>query len=137
MNAQGVKEQAHLERLLNDPAFVAQEKLDGMRAIVHVTKDGLRIFSRSAGVADPSRPLEKTSAVTHLAAIKLPGLNGTILDSEILLPGEDSATLSGTVHRKETNGQNHLVKIFVFDILRYRCSDLMTKVFQDRLTVLD
>ena len=137
MNAVGVKDDAQLNRLLNDSAFVAQEKLDGMRAIIHITKDGLRIFSRSAGVADPSRPLEKSSALPHLAAIKLPGLNGTILDSEILLPGEDSATLSGMVHRKSGNGQNHLVKIFVFDILRYRCSDLMSKVYDDRLTVLD
>jgi ATP-dependent DNA ligase len=137
MNAVGVKDDAQLNRLLDDSAFVAQEKLDGMRAIVHVTKYGLRIFSRSAGVADPARPLEKTSALSHLAAIKMPGLNGSILDSEILLPGEDSATLSGTVHRKNGNGQNHPVKIFVFDILRYRCSDLMSKVYDDRLTILD
>src|ERR1051326_1476580 len=137
MNAVGVKDDAQLNQLLDDSAFVGQEKLDGMRAIIHVTKDGLRIFSRSAGVADPTRPLEKTSALPHLAEIILPGLNGTILDSEILLPGEDSATLSGTVHSKNRNGQNHLVKIFVFDILRYRCSDLMSTVYDERLTVLD
>lgn len=137
MNAVGVKDDGQLDRLLDDPAFIAQEKLDGIRAIVHVTKDGLRIFSRSAGVADPTRPLEKTSALPHLAAIQLPGLSGTILDSEILLPGEDSATLAGTVHRKDGNGQNHLVKIFVFDILRYRHVNMMNKFYDDRLIILD
>ena len=49
------------------PSYIAQEKLDGMRAIVHITKQGLRIFSRSAGVEDPTQPLEKTSALPHLA----------------------------------------------------------------------
>lgn len=137
MNALGVKDEAQLDVLLSDPAFVAQEKLDGMRAIVHVTKDGLRIFSRSAGVVDPTTPLEKTTALPHLAAIRFPGLTGTILDAEILSPGIDSATLAGQVHRKNGNNQNLLVKIFVFDILRYRNSDLMMKFFDDRLTVLE
>jgi bifunctional non-homologous end joining protein LigD len=137
MNAQGVKDDAQLEQLLADPSFVAQEKLDGMRAIVHITADGLRIFSRSAGVNDPTRPLEKTTALPHLAALKFPQLIGTILDSEILLPLADSATLSGTVHRKEPTQENLLVKIFVFDILRLRQTELMNKMYADRLTALE
>jgi ATP-dependent DNA ligase len=137
MNAQGVRDETHLERLLDDPMYVAQEKLDGMRAVVHVTKDGLRIFSRSAGVNDPTKPLEKTSALPHLACLRFPGMEGSILDTEILIPGTDVAKLSGTVHRKETNGQNHLVKIFVFDILKYKHVDLMDKIYEDRLAVLN
>src|SRR5690242_11574619 len=115
MNAQGVKDDSHLNLLLGNTSYVAQEKLDGMRAIVHVTKDGLRIFSRSARVADPSRPLDKTSSLPHLASIQLPELVGTILDTEILSPGKDSAELSGLVHRKNGNGQSGSVRIYVFD----------------------
>ncbi len=137
MNAQGVKDDNHLERLFEDPAFVAQEKLDGMRAIVHVTPSGLRIFSRSAGVADPTMPLEKTSSLPHLARLTFPKLVDSILDGEILLPGQDSATLAGTVHRKDTNGSNHRVKLFVFDVLRYRGSDVIEKMYQTRLFWLD
>jgi ATP-dependent DNA ligase len=137
MNAQGIKNEAHLDKLLADPAFIAQEKLDGMRAIIHVTVNGLRIFSRSAGVADPSRPLEKTTALPHLAALSFPGLIGTILDAEILLPNADSATLSGTVHRKAVQVENHQVKAFVFDILRYCNSDLMNKTYEQRLSILE
>jgi len=137
MNAQGVNDEAHLQELFDDPMYIAQEKLDGMRAIVHVTRDGLRIFSRSAGVGDPTRPLEKTSALPHLAALKFAQLVGTILDTEILIPGTDSATLSGTVHRKEVQRENHLVKIFVFDILRDCHSDLMNQILLDRLEALD
>ncbi len=137
MNAQGVKDEHHLERLFEDPAYVAQEKLDGMRAIVHVTMDGLRIFSRTPGVADPTRPLEKTSSLPHLARLYFPKLVDSILDGEILLPGQDSATLAGTVHRKDTNGSNHQVKLFVFDVLRYRGSDVIDKTYQARLFWLD
>ena len=50
MNALGVKDETHLEQLMRDDHYVVQEKLDGMRAIVHVTREGLRIFSRSAAV---------------------------------------------------------------------------------------
>ncbi len=137
MNAQGVKSSDHLNMLLDSPEYIAQIKLDGMRAIVHITSDGLRIFSRSAGIADPTRPLEKSDSLPHLASLRLPDLVGTILDCEILAPGKDSAELSGLVHRKEVDSDNTNVKLFVFDILsvcgkkftdrplRYRLSELL------------
>src|SRR5713101_898962 len=136
MNAQGVKDERHLEELFQDSDYVAQEKLDGMRAIVHITQTGLRIFSRSAGVNDPSRPLENTSALPHLAALTFPSLAGTILDCEILLPGKDSAILAGSVHRKNGNAVNAQVKIFVFDILRHCSRDLLSLTFKERAYLL-
>ena len=136
MNAQGVKNDEHLKRLLSDDNYVAQEKLDGMRAVVHIYKYGLRIFSRSAGVDDPTRPLEKTSALPHLAALKFPGMEGTILDCEILASGLDSAQLSGTIHKNEVNNDNQLVKLYVFDILRFIGKDLTQKTLHERLGFL-
>jgi bifunctional non-homologous end joining protein LigD len=137
MNAQGVKDDIHLKRLLNDDNYIAQEKLDGMRAIVHFTPSGLRIFSRSAGVANPTRPLEKTSALPHLAALRFPELAGTILDCEILAQGMDSAQLSGTVHKNEVSEDNRLVKIYVFDILSIKGTDLTGRTLLQRLTWLE
>lgn len=133
MNAVGVKDEAHLNQLLGDDNFAAQEKLDGMRAIVHVTRTGLRIFSRSSGVDDPTHPLEKTSALPHLAFQEYPRLRGTIIDGEILLPGTDSATLSGTVHRNTVSGANKLVKLFVFDILKYLDTNMENRPLRDRI----
>ena len=133
MNAQGVRDDAHLNTLLNDPSYIAQEKLDGMRAIVHITTSGLRIFSRSAGVEDPTQPLEKTSALPHLARLSFPDLTGTILDGEILAPGVDCATLSGTVHRKNGNGGNSTVHLYVFDVLRVGDQDLCDSPLGARL----
>ncbi|MGA2624474.1 MAG: hypothetical protein ABSF91_11515 [Bacteroidota bacterium] len=122
---------------MEDPNYVAQEKLDGMRAVAHITKNGLRIFSRSAGVNDYSRPLEKTSALPHLASLQFPELIGTVLDSEILLPGQDSATLAGTVHRKSSNGDSRLVKMFVFDMLHDSGQDLMAQSLEYRVSMLE
>jgi len=133
-NALGVKDELHCQLLLSNPSYVAQEKLDGMRAVVHITKSGLRIFSRSAGVKDPTRPLEKTSSMLHLAKLTFPDLIGTVLDGEILIPGKDSSEIAGSVHRK--NGNNGLVKLFVFDILRFCGRDLTGKTLAERLPLL-
>ena len=133
MNAQGVKNEAHFQQLMDDPRYLCQEKLDGMRAIVHITADGLRIFSRSAGVNDPTRPLEKTSSLPHLANLKFPRLIGTILDAEILADGLNSSELAGSVHRK--NGSNGLVKIHVFDVLSF-CGTTLTSVTLSRRSTL-
>ncbi|MHB1050651.1 MAG: ATP-dependent DNA ligase [Bacteroidota bacterium] len=151
MNVQGVKDDVHLGVLFESKSYIAQIKLDGMRAVVHITTDGLRIFSRSAGVADPTKPLEKTTSLPHLASLKFPDLLGTVLDCEILVPGKDSAELSGLVHRKEVDSDNTNVKLFVFDILsvcgrkithkslRYRLSELLSishKLQSEHIVVL-
>jgi len=136
MNAQGVKSDEHLKRLLDNPDYAAQEKLDGMRAIVHITKDGLRVFSRSAGVDDPTRPLEKTSALPHLSHLRFPNLIGTVLDAEILVPGVDSATLAGNVNSQDGR-DNRQVKVFVFDLLIYAGRSLMNEPLSYRLSTLN
>jgi ATP-dependent DNA ligase len=136
MNAQGIRDDAHLQSLLDDPRYIAQEKLDGMRAIVHITRSGLKVFSRSAGVEDPTQPLEKTSALPHLAGLSFPHLSGTILDCEILAPGVDCATLSGSVHRKNGDGDTSTVHLFVFDILRLGGCDLGGLTLAKRLNHL-
>ncbi len=137
MNAQGVRDQDHLSRLICQDIYAAQEKLDGLRAIIHITKNGLRIFSRSAGVEDPTRPLEKTTALPHLASIRFPQLVNTILDAEILATGVDVASLSGAIHSNEVRSTNGLVKAFVFDVLRYCGQDLLTKTLHQRIAILD
>jgi ATP-dependent DNA ligase len=122
--------------LLDSPDYVVQVKLDGMRAIVHITSDGLRIFSRSAGVADPSKPFEKTSSLPHIASLKYPELVGTVLDCEILVPGKDSAELSGMVNRKDQTNDSNAVKIFVFDCLIINGKKITDKSFQARFGYL-
>lgn len=137
MNAQGVRDNEHLEQLFDDPNYIAQEKLDGMRTIVHITSDGLRIFSRSAGVADPTRPLEKTSALPHLAEIKFPKIAGTIIDAELASPGVDSAKIAGTVHRKHIQPDYLALRIMAFDILAHCGINYMNKPYHERIIALE
>jgi ATP-dependent DNA ligase len=136
MNAQGVKNEAHVQELLDDPDYIAQEKLDGIRAIVHITATGLRLFSRSAGTADPTRPLEKTSSLPHLACIVFPRLVGTILDAEILIPGIDCAGIAGKINGASTTGETKHARLFVFDILRVCDTDLLSHKLVRRLAIL-
>ncbi|HET9130794.1 MAG TPA: RNA ligase family protein, partial [Terriglobia bacterium] len=137
MNALGTKGKDHLDWLMANNSYVAQEKLDGMRAVVHVTKTGLRIFGRSAGVNDPAVPLEKTSALPHLAGLRFPGMDGVVLDAEILARGMDSAQLSGNIHRNDVADENRNVKIFVFDVLRYGPRDMTNQTLRSRISFLD
>ena len=137
MNAVGVKDDEHLNRLMSDTNYAAQEKLDGMRAVIHITENGLRIFSRSAGVDDPTRPLEKTSSLPHLATLRFPQLVGTVLDAEILAPGIDMAAMSGAIHSKQATATNGQVKAFVFDVIRYCEADLSGAALEKRILVLN
>jgi ATP-dependent DNA ligase len=137
MNAQGIKDENHLDQLISSYNYAAQEKLDGMRAIIHICKDGLRIYSRSAGVDDPTRPLEKTSSLPHLAVMKFPHLVSTILDAEILAPGVDVSSMAGAIHSKHVGSTNGLVKAFVFDVLRFIGDDMSSKTLQQRIRVLE
>jgi ATP-dependent DNA ligase/predicted DNA-binding WGR domain protein len=134
MNAQGIDGEEHLDQLLDSPEYAAQEKLDGMRAVVHVTPAGLRIFSRNAGVGNPFRPLEKTSSLPHLAHLQFPKLVGTVLDCEILAPGKASAEIAGMVN--STNGSNGSVHIYAFDILQYNGQDWISQTQERRLATL-
>jgi predicted DNA-binding WGR domain protein len=134
MNGQGIADEQHLHDLLDSPDYAAQEKLDGMRAVVHITQSGLRIFSRNAGVGNPFRPLEKTSSLPHLARLHFPKLAGTVLDSEILAPGKASAEIAGMVNG--SNGSNGSVHIYAFDILRYNGQDWTTQTQERRLGTL-
>ena len=137
MNAQGIKNENHLDQLISSYNYAAQEKLDGMRAIIHICKDGIRIFSRSAGVDNPTQPLEKTSSLPHLASMKFPNLTGTILDAEILAPGVDASSIAGAINSKQPGPTSDIVKAFVFDVLRFIGDDLTSKTLQQRIGVLE
>jgi predicted DNA-binding WGR domain protein len=82
MNAQSVKDEEHVEELLKDPDYAVQLKVDGERAIVHIGHEGLRLFSRSPGVADPTVPKEKI--IPYFDTITIPSLGASIVDCELI-----------------------------------------------------
>jgi ATP-dependent DNA ligase len=134
MNAQGARDADHVEDLFRDDNYIAQEKLDGMRAVVHIGENGLRIFSRSAGVADNTRPLEKTQSLPHLKDLVVDGMAGCVLDAELLVPDTDSANIAGAVNSKE--GSDKAI-LYVFDLLVMHGVSMMDSKLSVRLGMLD
>lgn len=134
MNALGITE-SELDSFLTNEDYVMQEKFDGMRAIVHITDNGLRIFSRNAGVGDPTKPLEKTQALPYFAKIQFPELVGTVLDAEIMGTGT-AAEVAGAVHRNGGTDSGG-TSLYIFDILYIRGRDLRDECLNVRLTELD
>lgn len=124
MNAQPLKEGKKKDDIIHSNDWVAEEKEDGVRLTVHVTPTGLRMFSRSAGKDDPSRPLEKTQAFAHLKDIVFPEKYiGTVFDTEAMAPGMDSATISG--HINATDGRdNSFLYLKVFDLIQEGSVDI-------------
>ena len=124
MNAQPLKEGKKKDSIIESDEWIAEEKEDGVRLTVHVTPTGLRMFSRSAGKDDPSRPLEKTQAFAHVKDIVFPEKYvGTIFDTEAMAIGMDSATISG--HINATDGRDNSFLYFkVFDLLQEGAVDI-------------
>jgi len=67
----GIKNDDHLNQLICNTNYVAQEKLDGMRAIIHICKGGLRIFSDLLVSMIQTRPLEKTSSLPQSGIVEI------------------------------------------------------------------
>jgi len=132
MAANGIKE-AEAARFITAGNYIAQEKLDGMRATIHVTATGLRIFSRSAGVADPTKPLEKTASIPHLAALRYPDLVGSILDCELLVPGLDAAGIAGEINSRFGAKK---AQAYVFDLISLRGKKLNNVGLETRINYL-
>jgi ATP-dependent DNA ligase len=78
----------------DDSHYVAQEKLDGARYILHKDEQGrVKIYSRQISKVT-SEPVIKTEQLRHLADEfdKLVP-NGTVLDGEVVAPGLSSSNL--------------------------------------------
>lgn len=106
------KANAKLDALLDDPGYVAEEKIDGC----HYKMLGHRFFS--------TENVEKTNNYPHLVNFfKKLGMANLILDGEIFYPGKTAqycthvtGTLpDGAKHFQEQHGYIHYM---IFDILR-------------------
>lgn len=117
MGAKEVKDEKKMEKLWDDPNYVAEEKYDGSRYL----SVGGRFFSRR--ISDVTGfPVEKTAQVPHLASVleKYPNL---ILDGEVYYDGMTSnevTSIMGSLPERAIALQEERgkLKYVVFDILR-------------------
>lgn len=97
-----------LEQLLDDPAYLAQQKLDGMRILAHVGETVV-VTNRSGQLSSaPGEVLEVLANAPH----------GTILDGELVRTGGETT-------------------YWVFDLLQHGSADLRSEPYLERFQELD
>ena len=132
-------------------AWIIQPKMDGVRALLHVEGNRVRITSRTVSEVT-YRLSEFQDNLPHLTT-DLAGLNGTILDGELVCPVSrlDTGstvtanslqatmavlTASPNKARRFQEGQDAHVCFHVFDILRSCGQDVTPMPLMDRLDLL-
>lgn len=125
MGAQPLKEGKKKDEIIDSNDWIAEEKIDGVRLTAHITPNGLKFFSRSAGKDDPDRPIERTYAFSHLAGIAFPEKYvGTVIDVEAHAAGMTHEEISG--HINATDGRDTSFIYFkAFDLIQQGAVDLV------------
>lgn len=130
----------------------AEPKIDGARAILHFTAEGIRVTGRSRNQGGTYT--EFSANVPHLEKVRVPeALIGMILDSEIVvLPkgmtasgnvptGTLGATMSVVASRPalaiETQRKIGWAHFYVFDVVRLSGVDGSTRPFAHRRRILE
>lgn len=116
MNAKAAKDK--FEELMYDDNYSAQEKIDGVRALIHISQEGVKITTRGASVDSPDVPLDITHRIPCLEGWEpAEELQNCIFDSEITIKGLDSSQIAGIVSYKSQVPIPEGLKFNVFDII--------------------
>ena len=133
------------------PCWVVSPKLDGVRTLLHVDGDRVRVTSRYVSEVN-YRLGEFQDNLPHLT-VRLSGLEGTILDGELVFPGSSLDTgrtiarhpLQAAMSILSTSPEQALhlqarpencLRFHVFDILRFQSTDVTSLPLRDRLDFL-
>jgi bifunctional non-homologous end joining protein LigD len=126
------------EEYLDSSDWIAEPKLDGGRYMLYLDEGGeVHLYSRR----DFPR-IDKAANVPHFAK-SYPGLEGCVLDGEVMLPnqtklGDTTGIMNSlpakAVARQETEGKLHYN---VFDLLFYKGTDLRSHPLWERRLTLD
>ena len=142
-NAVGIEQDHH--------AWIVQEKKDGVRALMSVDTAGVRITGRTTSTVT-YRKSEFQCNLTHLT-VGLQHLSGTVFDGELVCLVDEldtghtttSTGLQAATAILATSAKNAArlqksdsakIRLYVFDILRYRNVDVTGKPLSERLTLL-
>lgn len=133
-------------------AWIVQQKYDGVRALLHVTKDGIRITGRNLSEVH-YRLTEFQENLSHLCS-GLSNLVGSIFDGELVCPRTQidtgstvtTSALQGCVailaagsDKAETIQRNNgaFIRMHLFDVLSYCGKDVTELPLHERLQVLE
>ena len=136
----------------DESGWCVQEKHDGVRVLLHVTADGVRITGRN--VSDVTFRLTEFAANLPHLTTGFENLVGTIIDGELFCPnavidtGDTITThpLQAVVAILATTPENATLiqdqqdcrlRFMAFDVLRFRDEDTTIQPLSERLKVLD
>jgi DNA ligase-1 len=136
-----IEEQDKIEAFYDNKDYAAQEKMDGCRYLLQLTKTGARLFSRVASKKGTGN-VEKTDNIPHITGVALKGYEDTIIDGEIMSPNPDKVAVTsimGALPDKALERQAEFgnVRYNVFDILYYKGEDVQNKTLLERKELLD
>lgn len=95
---------------INDNTYLTELKLDGIRLIWTKFNDKVRLYTR--------HNTEVTFRFKELHDLDMP--NGTILDGELIVPGDDGKPeFELMMERFQSSKSNHFIQYCVFDIIQY------------------
>lgn len=137
MGCKKIRDEKQLESLINDDNYLGQEKLDGVRAVMHVLPDGsLRFTTRGATLANPSEPIDITHRLPHLNKFVIKGLANSELDCELYDPNMESAQVAGQVNYKSDVEVSPTILPYFFDIIVFCGRELENAELTTRLQIL-
>jgi ATP-dependent DNA ligase len=142
--------EAERVEVLKSDRFACGEKINGVRGILHIRPEGIRITSRNR-CENTHLMNELTGNLPHLCAMDLGSWEGSILDGELYLK-KDFVSLnakataleatSALLHcspdkAKEFQHKNGLIRYHIFDAIRVKGNDLAPLPLRERLKYLD
>ncbi|MFO0804698.1 MAG: hypothetical protein U0791_16445 [Gemmataceae bacterium] len=136
----------------DDSGWCVQEKFDGIRVLLHITVEGVRLTGRNISEVN-FRLSELAANVPHLTN-GFEHLAGTILDGELVCPkayidtGDTITThqLQAAVAILATSPEKAIaiqdeqdahLRFFAFDVLRFCGQDIIGQTLSERLKMLD
>jgi len=146
-------DERHANDLENDHhAWIVQQKHDGVRVLLHITKDGIRITGRNLSEVT-YRLTEFQDNLLHLHS-GWERLAGTILDGELVCPHANidtrttvtSSALQAAVAVLAASSDkaasiqrnnNAFLRLYLFDVLEYRGEDTTKLPLTERLRILE
>ena len=136
--------------VLKSDKYACGEKINGVRGILHIRPEGIRMTSRNR--CDSTHLMnELTANLPHLCTMDLGSWEGSIFDGELYLKKDfvslnSKATAleatSALLHcspdkAKKFQDLNGLVRYHIFDVIRTKGEDLVTLPLRERLKHLN
>lgn len=123
-------------RLLNSDLYYAQPKIDGVRCIMFIDKEGnVSYTTRGSSVEDPSKTIDISHRLEHLP-VSIPYLWDSILDGELFCEYLTSAKVAGMVSHRSTVEVNPDIVYKLFDVLKFRGKTMYDKTLNHRVKLM-